>query len=298
MYKVLITLIVLIFSACTFDDTPHIKELMLKAEKQVSHEGTIHKNVVYKSTLFHNVELDIYEPLALKYKKAPIYIYIHGGSWLRGDKALVNVYDKTVQGLREQGIAVVSINYRFVSQSGISAMISDCLDAVRYVQEHASQYGLDAHTIGLHGHSAGANLALVTGLTLSKHNSDIIFIVDEYGPTDVLKLLKEQEDRVWWTYLVADSSLEALSPVLMLHPNVPPVYIAHGDADKMVPIEQSKSLYMLLQKSKIPSSFTVVHGAKHGYGGIDDAVIQRHRKEVLGFMLDKYREAVDIKTSR
>jgi len=291
MYKFLITLTVLFFSACTFDDTPHIKELMLKAEKQVSHEGTIHKNVVYKSTLFHNVELDIYEPLTLKYKKAPIYIYIHGGSWLRGDKALVNVYDKTVQGLREQGIAVVSINYRFVSQSGISAMISDCLDAVKYVQEHATQYGLDAHTIGLHGHSSGANLALVTGLTLSKHNSDIIFIVDEYGPTDVLKLLKEQEDRVWWTYLIADSSLEALSPVLMVYPNVPPVYIAHGDADKTVPVEQSKSLYMLLQKSKIPSSFTVVHGAKHGYRGIDDAVVQRHRKEVLFFMLDKYSSA-------
>ena len=277
-----------LFTACTFSETEHIKALNSEAKKKESHEGKIYKDIVYKSTLFYDITLDIYEPLIRKYEFAPIYIYIHGGSWLRGDKELVNVYDKTVQGLREAGVAVVSINYRFVSQSGISAMVSDCMDAVLFLQSHTQEYKLNAHKIGLHGHSAGANLALITGLHLSQKKSDILFIVDEYGPTDAVKLLKEQEDRIWWTYLISDSALEELSPILMLHPQVPPIYIAHGDADKTVPIEQSINLYEALQKRGLVSSFKVLNGADHGYVGLSDAVIQEHRQEVLAYMLTAY----------
>ena len=293
MYKLLLVIIMTLFTACTFSDTEHLKALNTEALAKESHEGKIYKDIVYKSTLFHNVTLDIYEPLNMKYEKAPIYIYIHGGSWLRGNKELVNVYDKTVLGLREAGVAVVSINYRFVSQSGISAMVSDCTDAVVFLQENAETYSLDAHTIGLHGHSAGANLALVTGLQLSKKQHDILFIVDEYGPSNAITLLKEQDNRIWWTYLISDSALEEISPILMLHPHTPPMYIAHGDVDVTVPITQSIDLYEALKERGSVASLHILKGADHGYKGLSDAVIQIHRQEVLDYMLSAYTKGIN-----
>lgn len=289
--KILLILVLLFQAGCTFNNTPHLIALEKEANKNASQEGEIYKDVIYKSTLFHDISLDIYEPLTIKYKKAPIYIYIHGGSWLHGHKELLNVYYKSVQRLREEGIAVVSIDYRYISQSGVEATVSDCLDAVSFLQKNADRYGLDPHFIGLHGHSAGANLALVTGFTYAKNSSDIRFIVDEYGPSDVVRLLKEKDDRPLWSYFISDETLEEISPVDMISKRLPPVYIVHGDNDHTVPIEQSQQLYRLLKRDGTEVYFHSVIGADHGYRGADKAVVTQIRQEVLAFMLEQFKAA-------
>ena len=281
-YFVIITLVL---SGCSVDNTPHMALLKKEAQKKETQEGVIYKNVVYKKTLFHDIKLDIYEPLAQTKKTAPIYLYIHGGSWLRGNKNLVNVYDKTIHTLREKGIAVVSIDYRFISQSGISAMVEDCLDAVAFLRKNAKKYNLDTHHIGLHGHSAGANLALIVGATLSKTSNDILFIVDEYGPTDVVKLIDTQENTPWWSHFISTDKIKTISPVYMLHSKLPPIYIAHGDSDTTVPLSQSQELYKRLKKLHIVSSLHIIKGANHSYRGISKSAIQEHRNKVLQFML-------------
>jgi len=296
MYFIINFLIMLVLLiGCTASNTPHMKSLITEASKKETKEGVIHKDVLYKSTLMHDLTLDIYEPLVKRESPSPIYLYIHGGSWLRGDKNLVNIYDRTMKILREAGVTVVSINYRFVSQSGVEAMVSDCFDAVKFLQKHAGQYHLDAHHIGLHGHSAGANLALVLGLTLSKTDDDIMFIVDEYGPTDAVKLIKEQESAPWWSHLMSDQSLEEISPLFMVHPKAPPVYIAHGDQDRTVPFEQSLVIYKKLQQEGIPSMIHTIHGADHGYAGVSDEVIKVHRQEVLGYLLKQFQGIDSLK---
>ena len=273
------------FSACSLKSPLHIQELEEFATKHKPKDNKIIKNIVYKSTLFHDLHLDLYQPLLKKYKKAPILIYIHGGSWLYGDKDLVNIYYKTVKTLRENGIAVVSIDYRFVTQSGVEAMIQDSYDAVDFLQKNAKKYALDSHKIGLQGHSAGANLALLTGFHFSKAGKDILFIVDEYGPTDINKLLKNKQNKPWWSHLLLESSLEKLSPVNMIHSNIPPVYISHGDMDTTVSLKQSQSLYRDLLANGTDVSLVVLKGANHSYKGIDTQALQLHRKEVLKYML-------------
>ncbi len=288
LFKYLIV-ITLALSGCSVDDTPHMAHLKKEAQKKETHEGVIYKDVVYKKTLLHDVKLDIYEPLVQTQKTAPIYLYIHGGSWLRGDKNLVNIYDKTVHALRENGIAVVSIDYRFISQSGISSMIEDCLDAIAFLRKNIKKYNLDTHHIGVHGHSAGANLALIVGATLSKNSNDILFIVDEYGPTDIVKLIQEKKHTPWWSHLISTEELKLLSPIYMLHSKLPPIYIAHGDSDSVVPLQQSQELYKELQKLHIKSSLHIIKDADHGYRDIAKSEIKEHRKEVLQFMLQHFR---------
>ena len=281
--------ITLALSGCTVSDTPHMVLLKKEAHKKETKEGVIYRDIIYKRTLFHNVKLDIYEPLVQLKKAAPIYLYIHGGSWLRGNKNLVNIYDKSVHTLRENGIAVVSIDYRFISQSGINAMIEDCLDAVAFLRKNAKKYNLDTHHIGIGGHSAGANLALIVGAILSRTSNDILFIVDDYGPTDVVKLVKTAENAPWWSHFISSNQLKTISPVYMLHPKLPPIYISHGDKDTTVPLCQSEELYTRLKKLGIPSSLHVIKGANHSYVGIKESAIQQHRKEVLKFMLERFK---------
>jgi len=286
--KFFLIILILLFSACTVKNTEHMDELTQKALQLETHEGTIHKDVLYKSTLLHNLHLDIYEPLTNNSKPAPVYVYIHGGSWLRGDKNLVNLYDKTIEALRKSGVAVVSIDYRFVSQSGVDAMVEDCADAITFLRANEKKYHLDMKHLGLHGHSAGANLALVTGFGLKRHLSDLLFIVDEYGPTDVVKLMREKENAPWWSSLIPDSTLEEISPLRQIPSGLPSIYIAHGDKDKTVPIVHSELLYKALQANHTEVSFTIVSGAKHGYRGLAKEPLVKHRQEVLNFMLKKF----------
>ena len=293
MNSILFTLLIsllFVLSSCTLPNTPHINTLEKEAKEKATHQGKIYKNVIYKSTLFHTIKLDIYEPFDSSIQKAPVYLYIHGGSWLHGDKELVNIYANTMQTLRENGIAVVSIDYRFISQSGIEAMISDCFDALSFLQKNNLKYRLDPHTIGIHGHSAGANLALILGLNISKKSKDILFIVDEYGPSNSIKLLNQSKKVPWWSVFISNSDLEELSPIMMIHSHVPPIYIAHGDADKTVPLSQSKNLYKELLTLGVKTQLHILNGADHGYKGLSKVQIKRHREEVLNYMLKAYKK--------
>ncbi len=269
--------------------TPHATEFEEQEKADASSRGVIHKDVTYKSTLFRNLKMDIYEPLKRKSEKAPIYFYIHGGSWLHGEKEWVNISYKTVLRLREEGIAVVSIEYRFLHQASISAMIADCKDALFFIQDNAKVYGVDENFIGLHGHSAGANLALITGLSYAKNSSDIHFIVDEYGPTDVVRLVKENKNRPWWSYIIPNASFRKLSPIEMLHPHMPTIYIVHGEADKTVPLSQSLVFYESLKAEGANVSLTLIPKADHSYEGVEEAVVEKLRADVLAFMLEQYQ---------
>ena len=287
--KILLIIITLLFSACTFKNTPHMEELTQEALQKETHEGIIYKDVLYKSTLFYDLHLDIYEPLKASTKPVPVYIYIHGGSWLRGNKNLVNLYDKTILALRKAGVAVVSIDYRFVSEAGIKAMVEDCADAVTFLQDNATKYNLNMKRLALHGHSAGGNLALVTGFKLQEEGNHLLFIADEYGPTDAVRLMKEKENAPWWSSLIPDSSLELISPIRQIPKTLPPMYIAHGDKDVTVPISHSEALYKAVKAQHGEVTFQVVHGAQHGYAGVDDKTIATHRQEVLAFMLKRFK---------
>ena len=88
----------------------------------------------------------------------PVVIYIHGGSWLGGDKSRVGAEPY----LRE-GISVVAINYRFVSQGlaagvepPVKASLHDAARAVQFVRSKAAEWNLDPTRVGATGGSAGA----------------------------------------------------------------------------------------------------------------------------------------------
>jgi acetyl esterase/lipase len=56
-----------------------------------------------------------------------------------------------------------------------------------------------------------------------------------------------------------------MSPINWVTPDAPPILIIHGDADRIVPFEQSQRLVEKLEQAKVPVKLEVRKGKDHGW---------------------------------
>jgi len=105
--------------------------------------------------------LDFYQAKAEQ--PTPLLYFIHGGGWMTGDKANPDFLAKCL----ENGISVVSINYRFIpdaAEEKITPPVKACLDdaarALQFVRGKAGEWRIDKDRIGGCGGSAGGCTAL------------------------------------------------------------------------------------------------------------------------------------------
>jgi len=108
----------------------------------------------YKYGPFERNVLDFWQ--AKSDKPTPLLFFIHGGGWQGGDKKGISV-----EPFLKEGISVVSINYRYVSQSQdvvppVKGPLSDAALALQTVRSKAAEWNIDKTRIGASGGSAGA----------------------------------------------------------------------------------------------------------------------------------------------
>ena len=101
-------------------------------------------------------------------------------------------------------------------------------------------------------------------------------IVDYYGPTNFLTILKQSTPhglsvRVPALQLLLGSQPEEnpslaklASPVFHVDRNDPPLLMIHGDQDPQVPINQSHELHGRYKDFGLPVRLEVIHGGAHG----------------------------------
>jgi acetyl esterase/lipase len=104
-------------------------------------------------------KLDVYAPKGAK--GAPVVIYVHRGEWTKGDKIEVSYKPKF---FTENGVVFVSTNYRLYPAAKFPAHAEDVAAAVRWVVDHAAEYGGDPKKVFLMGHSAGCHLVTLVAL--------------------------------------------------------------------------------------------------------------------------------------
>ena len=116
---------------------------------------------------------------------------------------------------------------------------------------------------------------------------DVQAVVDYYGPTNFLTILKQSTPhglsvRVPALQLLLGSQPEANEPLARLASPVfhvdradPPLLLIHGDQDRQVPINQSHELHAAYKRLGMKVAFEVVHGGAHGGSGFVD--LQRTR---------------------
>ncbi len=88
----------------------------------------------------------------------PALIYLHGGGYLHGDKSAVR--EDVFAACKEAGLALISCNYRFISELPFPAPMEDGTRAIQFVKYMASEWNIDPDKIALAGSSAGAHISL------------------------------------------------------------------------------------------------------------------------------------------
>lgn len=94
---------------------------------------------------------------------SPVILDIHGGGFVSGSVDIDNY--RNIYLAEHTPCIVVSVEYRLASRAlPFPAQLLDCYSAYRWLRDHADEIGGDRNRIGVHGTSAGGNLA--AGLAL------------------------------------------------------------------------------------------------------------------------------------
>ena len=89
----------------------------------------------------------------------PMVLFIHGGSWISGDKSMMRRYQQQVV---DAGYGYVSMNYRFImSGATYLDMLDDIQLVVQFLKDFASDLNVDTTKMAMVGESAGAHLAML-----------------------------------------------------------------------------------------------------------------------------------------
>ena len=93
----------------------------------------------------------------------PILLYVHGGGFTRGDKHRPGefMYDNVMVWAVKNGMVAAETNYRLAPQFKYPAANDDVSASIKYIREHARDYGGDPNKIFVWGHSAGASLVAI-----------------------------------------------------------------------------------------------------------------------------------------
>ncbi len=209
----------------------------------------------------------------------PLVVWFHGGSWKWGNKN-----GCPILWLSDYGYAVASVNYRLSQHAKFPAQIEDCKAAIRFLRAHAGEYGVDPERVGVWGASAGGHLAALLGTTGHTRDFDagdhldqssrVQCVIDWFGPTDFLRYGNPPEpgadtpesaitDLLGGTISQDCAQARRASPVYFVQPDAAPFLIVHGDADRVVPLQQSEELDAALKKAGVESTLEVVPGAGH-----------------------------------
>ncbi len=207
-------------------------------------------------------KLDVYAPSA-PHPGAPIVVFIYGGGWEGGSKAL---YRFVGASLAKAGVVTVIPDYRVYPQVRYPAFLQDNARAVAWARDHAADYGADPHRLVLMGHSAGAYDAAMLALDprwLAEVGMDpvrdIRGVIGLSGPYDFLPLGSETLKAIFGP----PQTLPATQPINHVSAKAPPFMLAAGTADRTVLPRNSEHLSEALGRNGVPAGLKLYPGVKH-----------------------------------
>jgi pectinesterase len=123
---------------------------------------TEEKNIAYCSSRERELKLDVFYPKEKSDKKRIAIIFIHGGGWRSGNKAM---HYPLLQELAALGYVCITPEYRLSTEALYPAGAHDIKSAIRWLRKNAANYNIDVNKIVMSGHSAGGELAAFMGAT-------------------------------------------------------------------------------------------------------------------------------------
>lgn len=218
------------------------------------------------------------------------------------------------------GYTVFLVYHSSQPRYAIPDATEDIRRAIRFVRYHAKDYGIDPDHIGITGSSSGGHLSLMAALMddnikvsakdpVDRVSSRVQAAAVFYPPIDFMNWGNTnpeiQREILRRTRLIGAFDFKRFndttglyesvqgeeavrkiaanySPINQVSKDDPPVMIAHGDADIVVPLQQSESMIRKLKDNGIPNEFIIHPKGGHGWKNIEE--------EEQGFLrwFDKY----------
>jgi arylformamidase len=195
---------------------------------------------------------------------APIFVFLHGGSWRRGTAA---TYSAPAEMFVHAGAHYVVPDFSWVQDQGgdLLPIADQICRAIAWVYRNAATFGGDANRLFIGGHSSGAHM---TGVALTTDWPR------DYGmPADIIKggmcssgmyelypvSLSHRASFVNFT----DEMVEKLSPIRHLDRLGAPVIVSYGTYETPEFIRQAKELDAAVRAAGKPVELVVCENYSH-----------------------------------
>lgn len=272
MPKFLLALFLAVFSALNSFAETHAK-------------FTRTEDVIYGRKFGTALTMDVLQP-----EKPNGYgiIFVVSGGWFSSHEA---IKPAALQSFFDRGYTVFAVVHGSQPKFTIPEIVQDMNRSVRFIRFNAKKYGIDPDHIGVTGGSAGGHLSLTLGTQggpgnpkakdpIDRESSAVQCVACFFPPTDFLNYGKPGEDGVGFGILKGFKSAfgplantpegrkklgREISPIYFITSNMPPTLILHGDADKLVPIQQSETFVKAATDAGATAKLIVKKGRGHGW---------------------------------
>ena len=225
-------------------------------------------------------ELTIYQ--ANKTKSTGMAVVICPGGGYAG-LAIQHEGSQFAKWLNGQGITAFVLKYRMPNKHK-EVPLDDAQQAIRYVREHANEFGVDTNKVGVIGSSAGGHLAATasTHYTTEGVSTRPDFSILFY-PVITMETATHGGSR---SNLLGDKpqseDIQFFSNEKHVNANTPPAILLLSDDDKSVPTTNSVLYYESLKKNSIPATMYIFPKGGHGWGMNIDFEYHSQMLELLG----------------
>ncbi|HRJ10240.1 MAG TPA: alpha/beta hydrolase [Prosthecobacter sp.] len=189
------------------------------------------------------------------------------------------------------GHTVFAVSHIAQPEASVPETVEDIHRAARFVRHHARDYGVDPRRLAVTGGSSGGHLSLMLATRggpgpadapdpVDREDSSVQAAAVFFPVTDLLNLGPSTEndgtggppksfkksfgpeaaDLEKWKLIGRE-----VSPIFHITPRLPPVLIAHGDADTLVPLDQSERFQKRAAELGHDIRVLVRPGARHGW---------------------------------
>jgi acetyl esterase/lipase len=258
-----------------------------------------HENIVYGEADGLGLVMDIFKPKGAANGLGIIDVI--SGAW-HSDRSKIRDHARaqTFQILCGKGYTVFAIRPGSVTKFSAVEMLAHLNEGIHWVKGHAKEYDVDPNRLGMMGASAGGHLACLAAVTAStakaktndKHplaGTDVKAVAVFFPPTDFLDYGGKPTDirakngelirRLAFSQGLTNETdseisekLKQISPARLVTPQAPPFLLIHGDADPVVPLQQSEKMLAALKQSGVPAELIVKHGGGHPWLTLNEEV--------------------------
>ncbi len=176
---------------------------------------------------------DLYEPATPGDAPSPILVFLHGGSFVAGDKAM---YANVGYHFAKLGITSVIMTYRLAPEFTWPSGTLDLAAQIKWIRDNPERFqNADTSKIFLFGHSAGAQhvASYIFEEEYQLENDGVTGAILASGSVYDTQILNGDADPQYYDYFGRDNKLYPVRSVLhKLEGRKVPVFVSYAEYDK------------------------------------------------------------------